>query len=35
MSDVLLEANHVKKYFKPPKGIPHAVHDITFSIDRG
>ena len=35
MSDVLLEANHVKKYFKTPKGILHAVDDVTFSIDRG
>ena len=35
MSDVLLEANHIKKYFKTPKGILHAVDDVTFSIDRG
>ena len=35
MSDVLLEVNHVKKYFKTPKGILHAVDDVTFSIDRG
>ena len=35
MSDVLLEANHVKKYFKTPKGILHAVDDVTFSIERG
>ncbi len=35
MSDVLLEANHIKKYFKTPKGILHAVDDVSFTIDRG
>ena len=35
MSDVLLQVNHVKKYFKTPKGILHAVDDVSFSIDRG
>jgi len=35
MSDVLLEVNHIKKYFKTPKGMLHAVDDVTFSIDRG
>ncbi|MBQ9010441.1 MAG: ATP-binding cassette domain-containing protein [Clostridia bacterium] len=35
MSDVLLEASHVKKYFKTPKGVLHAVDDVSFTIDRG
>lgn len=35
MSDVLLDVKNVKKYFKTPKGILHAVDDVTFSINRG
>ena len=35
MGEKLLEVNHVKKYFKTPKGLLHAVDDVTFSIDRG
>ena len=35
MSDVLLKATNVKKYFKTPKGMLHAVDDVSFTIDRG
>ncbi len=35
MSDVLLKVSNVKKYFKTPKGILHAVDDVSFTIDRG
>lgn len=31
----ILEVNHLKKYFKTPKGMLHAVDDVTFSIQRG
>lgn len=31
----LLEAKHVKKYFKVPAGQLHAVDDVSFSIDEG
>ena len=32
---VLLEANHLKKYFQTPKGQLHAVDDISFKIEEG
>ena len=35
MSDVLLNVKNIKKYFKTPKGILHAVDDVSFTIDRG
>ena len=35
MSDEILQINHLKKYFKTPKGMLHAVDDVSFSIDRG
>ena len=35
MADVLLEVKHVKKYFHTPKGLLHAVDDVSFSIERG
>lgn len=35
MSDVLLEVRDLKKYFKTPKGMLHAVDGVTFSIERG
>ena len=35
MSDVLLQVNNIKKYFKTPKGVLHAVDDVSFTIDRG
>lgn len=35
MSSVLLEVNNLKKYFPTPRGILHAVDDISFKIDSG
>lgn len=35
MSDVLLQVQHLKKYFNTPAGPLHAVDDVTFSIERG
>ena len=35
MADVILEVNHLKKYFKTPKGMLHAVDDVSFSLERG
>jgi peptide/nickel transport system ATP-binding protein len=35
MGDTILEARNLKKYFKTPKGMLHAVDDINFSVDRG
>lgn len=35
MSNVLLECRNLKKYFKTPAGMLHAVDDISFSLDRG
>ena len=35
MSEALLEVRNVKKYFKTPKGILHAVDDVSFTINRG
>jgi len=35
MKDILLEVNHLKKYFKTPKGWLHAVDDVSFSLERG
>ncbi|MCL1884236.1 MAG: ATP-binding cassette domain-containing protein [Defluviitaleaceae bacterium] len=32
---VLLEVKNLKKYFKTPKGLLHAVDDINFSINKG
>lgn len=31
----LLEVDHLKKYFKTPKGVLHAVDDVTFTIEPG
>lgn len=31
----LLRVEHLKKYFKTPKGMLHAVDDVTFSIRKG
>ncbi len=33
--DILLEVRNLKKYFKSPKGVVHAVDDISFTIERG
>lgn len=35
MSDSLLTVKNLKKYFKTPKGMLHAVDDISFSLKRG
>ena len=31
----LLEVEHLKKYFPSPRGVVHAVDDVTFSIEKG
>lgn len=31
----ILEAQHLKKYFKVPSGLLHAVDDVSFSIKKG
>ncbi|MEF9983368.1 MAG: ATP-binding cassette domain-containing protein [Oscillospiraceae bacterium] len=35
MDDTILEVKNLKKYFKTPKGMLHAVDDVSFSIERG
>lgn len=35
MSDILLEVKDLKKYYKVPKGMLHAVDGVNFSIERG
>ena len=35
MAENLLEVRNLKKYFKTPGGIVHAVDDVTFTIERG
>ncbi len=35
MSDIILQVEHLKKYFRVPKGQLHAVDDVSFSIERG
>ncbi|MBO4872633.1 MAG: ATP-binding cassette domain-containing protein [Lachnospiraceae bacterium] len=35
MSDVILDVKHLKKYFKTPRGMLHAVDDVSFQIERG
>ncbi len=35
MTDTLLEVRGLKKYFKTPNGLLHAVDDVSFSIPRG
>lgn len=35
MPDILLEAKNLKKYFKTPKGVLHAVDDVNFKLKRG
>ena len=35
MSDVILDVRHLKKYFNSPKGVVHAVDDVSFTIERG
>lgn len=33
--EILLEVEHLKKYFKTPKGLLHAVDDVSFKIAKG
>lgn len=33
--NTLLEVNKLKKYFKTPKGMLHAVDDVSFAIEQG
>ena len=35
MSDILLEVRNLKKYFKTPRGVLHAVDDVSFQLERG
>lgn len=35
MAEIMLEAKNLKKYFKTPRGLLHAVDDISFSIEKG
>ena len=35
MSENLMEVKHLKKYFETPKGMLHAVDDVSFSVKRG
>lgn len=35
MSEVLLEVKNLKKYFPTPKGMLHAVDDVSFQIAKG
>ena len=35
MAETLLEVSHLKKYFKTPSGMLHAVDDVSFTIERG
>lgn len=33
--DILLDVQHLKKYFSTPAGMLHAVDDVTFRLERG
>lgn len=35
MAETLLEIKNLKKYFNTPKGVLHAVDDVSFSIEKG
>ena len=35
MNSILLEVNDLKKYFKTPRGMLHAVDGVSFTIERG
>ena len=35
MSDVILEVKNLKKYFNTPRGMLHAVDDVSFTIEQG
>ena len=30
----LLKVEHLKKYFPTPRGLLHAIDDVSFSVDR-
>lgn len=34
-NNVLLEAKHLKKYFNTPRGMLHAVDDVSFTLEKG
>ena len=33
MSDTILEVQGLKKYFRTPRGLLHAVDDISFTLE--
>ncbi len=33
--DIIIEARGLKKYFRTPRGLLHAVDDVSFSLERG
>ena len=35
MSDILIETHGLKKYFKTPRGLLHAVDNVNIRINRG
>jgi len=35
VGDILLEVQNLKKYFKTPRGMLHAVDDVSFTLERG
>ena len=35
MSNAILEVKNLKKYFKTPNGMLHAVDDVSFTIEKG
>ena len=35
MSEAMIEVRNLKKYFKTPKGMLHAVDDVSFTIEKG
>ena len=35
MGDIILEAKNLKKYFQTPKGMLHAVDDVSFKLKEG
>ena len=35
MAENILEVRNLKKYFKTPRGMLHAVDDVSFSIEKG
>ena len=35
MTDMILKVESLKKFFKTPQGMLHAVDDVSFEINRG